>query len=103
AGTASRLRSAPKSAPIRPAPPRRRLRTKLSRTRRDETSKVCSECRREMADGRAEQVPIDLHRFVVFCHVAGVAGIIAGATIEWIGVRSLMRATTYEEGRQGLD
>src|SRR5262245_37058138 len=49
------------------------------------------------------QVPIDLHRFVVFCHVVGMVGIVASVTIEWISVRSLMRATTYEEARQGMD
>ena len=47
-------------------------------------------------------MPIDLHRFVVFSHVVGMVGIVAGAAIEWISVRSLMRATTYEEARQGM-
>src|SRR5262249_23286780 len=47
-------------------------------------------------------MPIDLHRFVVFCHVGGMVGIFAGVEIEWIRVRSLMRATTYEQVRQGM-
>jgi len=47
-------------------------------------------------------VPIDLHRFVVFFHVVGMIGIVAGVTIEWISVRSIMQATTYEEVRYGI-
>src|SRR5262249_28285303 len=41
-------------------------------------------------------------RFVVFFHVAGMVGIVGSLTIEWISVRSVMRATTYEEVRQGM-
>ena len=47
-------------------------------------------------------MPIDLHRFVVFCHVVGMVGIVAGVTIEWISIPSLVPATTYEEARQGM-
>jgi hypothetical protein len=47
-------------------------------------------------------MPIDLHRFIVFCHVAGTVGMFAAVTIEWISVRSLLQATTYEEARQGM-
>src|SRR5262245_55756622 len=45
---------------------------------------------------------IGLRQWVVFLHVAGMIGIAAVVTIEWISVRSLMRATTYEEARQGM-
>src|SRR6516164_6942356 len=45
-------------------------------------------------------MPIDLHRFVVFCHVVGMVGIVAGVTIEWISIPSLVPATTYEEAKR---
>ena len=47
-------------------------------------------------------MPIDVHRFVVFCHVIGMIGIVAGLTIEWISERALRRARTYEEARLGI-
>src|SRR6266542_1969193 len=47
-------------------------------------------------------MPIDLHRLIVFGHIAGMIGIVAGQTIEWFSVRTVMRATTYEEVRQGM-
>jgi hypothetical protein len=47
-------------------------------------------------------MPIDLHRLVVFGHVAGVIGVFAALTIEWISLRTLMGAETYEEARQGF-
>ena len=39
-------------------------------------------------------MPIDLHRLIVFGHVAGMIGIVAGQTIEWFSVRTVMRATS---------
>src|SRR5262249_39808593 len=52
--------------------------------------------------GGERLVPIDLHRFILVCHVGGMGGVFAGLTIEKISVRSFRLATTFEEARQGI-
>ena len=43
---------------------------------------------------------MDLHRIIVFLHVTGVAGLFAALAIEGVSLRSLRRATTYEQARE---
>jgi len=46
---------------------------------------------------------MDLHRFAVFFHVAAVIGAFAALSIEWLGLRSLRRATSYEQAREWMN
>jgi len=46
---------------------------------------------------------MDLHRLVVFFHVAAVIGTCAALSIEWLGLRSLRRATSYEQAREWIN
>ena len=43
---------------------------------------------------------MDLHRIIVFLHVAGMAGLFAALAIEGVSLRSLKRATSYEQARE---
>jgi hypothetical protein len=43
---------------------------------------------------------MDLHRFVLFCHVAAVIGLFSALVVEGVSLRSLRRATSYEQARE---
>jgi hypothetical protein len=43
---------------------------------------------------------MDLHRVVVFFHVAAVIGLFATLAIEWISVGRLRQSTSYEQARE---
>src|SRR5262249_3382379 len=43
---------------------------------------------------------MDLHRLVLFVHVAAILGLFAALAIEWVALRSLGRVTSYEQGRE---
>jgi hypothetical protein len=43
---------------------------------------------------------MDLHRPILFVHVAAVVGLFATLSIEWVSLRFLRRATSYEQARQ---
>ena len=43
---------------------------------------------------------MDLHRLVVFFHVAAVIGLFATLVIEWISLARLRQATSYEQARE---
>src|SRR5262249_13200906 len=46
---------------------------------------------------------MDVHRLAVFFHVAAVIGAFAALSIEWLGLRSLRRATSYEQAREWIN
>ena len=41
-----------------------------------------------------------LHQTILFSHVAGMIGLFAALTVEWVSLRSLRRATSYEQARE---
>jgi hypothetical protein len=43
---------------------------------------------------------MDLHRLIVFCHVAAMIGLVAALVVEGISLTSLRRATSYEQARE---
>jgi hypothetical protein len=43
---------------------------------------------------------MDLHRLIVFCHVAAMIGLFAALIIEGVTVTSLRRAASYEQARE---
>ena len=43
---------------------------------------------------------MDLHRIMTFFHVAATVGLFAALAIEGVSLRSLRRATTYEQARE---
>ena len=43
---------------------------------------------------------MDLHRLGLFVHVAAILGLFAALAIEWVALRSLARATSYEQSRE---
>lgn len=45
-------------------------------------------------------MPIDLHRLVLFCHVAAMIGLFTALVVEGISLTSLRRATSYEQARE---
>ncbi|HMF93429.1 MAG TPA: hypothetical protein VKE96_04010 [Vicinamibacterales bacterium] len=46
---------------------------------------------------------MDVHRLAVFFHVAAVIAAFAALSIEWLGLRSLRRATSYEQAREWMN
>src|SRR5262249_36010062 len=44
--------------------------------------------------------PVDTMRLILFAHVAATIGIFATLTIEWVGLKHLSRATSYEQARE---
>jgi len=49
---------------------------------------------------KGKQPHMDLHRLIVFGHVAAMIGLFAALIIEWISLRALRRATSYEQARE---
>src|SRR5262245_36883102 len=45
---------------------------------------------------------MDLHRIILFCHVAAMIGLFVALAIEWVGLRSLRRVTSYEQAREWM-
>src|SRR5262244_786529 len=43
---------------------------------------------------------MDLHRIIVFLHVAGMLGLFATLAIEGVSLRALRRAASYEQARE---
>src|SRR5262245_43092439 len=43
---------------------------------------------------------MDLHRIIMFFHVAAMVGLFAALAIEGVSLRSLRRATSYEQARE---
>jgi hypothetical protein len=43
---------------------------------------------------------MELHRVIVFFHVAAVVGLFAALVIEWVSVARLRQATSYEQARE---
>src|SRR5262249_7276077 len=43
---------------------------------------------------------MDMLRLILFAHVAATIGIFAALTIEWVGLRHLSQATSYEQARE---
>src|SRR5262245_31690162 len=43
---------------------------------------------------------MDIMRLILFAHVASTIGIFAALTIEWVGLKHLSQATSYEQARE---
>ena len=43
---------------------------------------------------------MDLHRIIVFFHVAAMVGLFAALVIEWVSVARLRQSTSYEQARE---
>ena len=43
---------------------------------------------------------MDMLRLILFAHVAATIGIFAALTIEWVGLKHLSQATSYEQARE---
>jgi hypothetical protein len=43
---------------------------------------------------------MDLHRIIVFFHVAAMIGLFAALVIEWVSVARLRQSTSYEQARE---
>jgi hypothetical protein len=43
---------------------------------------------------------MEVYRIVVFCHVAAMLGLFAALAIEWVSLRSLRQAASFEQARE---
>jgi hypothetical protein len=43
---------------------------------------------------------MDLHRIIVFVHVAAMIGLFAALAIEWVSIARLRQSTSYEQARE---
>src|SRR5262249_53137566 len=53
-----------------------------------------------VVSGPSGSCPMDMMRLILFAHVAATIGIFAALTIEWVGLKHLGQATSYEQARE---